>query len=305
MRVRLLGAAAGGGFPQWNCGCDNCRAAREDARRAKPRTQSCVAVSGDGRRWFLVNASPDLRSQVESFRALGPPAGSRRGTGIAGVLLTNADLDHTLGLLLLREGERLVVHATSRVRQALNTGLNLDAVLGEYCGIEWREPPTELAPLKDGLGDGSGLSYCAFHVPGKPPRYLPMALPEAGDAVGYRFVDPCTGGRLVVLPDVAAIDALVERQIEDCDLLLLDGTFYDDDEMLRRGVGTATAAQMGHLSIGGAGGSLHHIAAIPKAQRVYMHVNNTNAILLEDSPQRKAVEAAGITVGEAGMEFEL
>jgi len=305
MHIRLLGTAAGGGFPQWNCNCDVCRVAREDPGRAKPRTQSCVAVSGDGKRWFLVNASPDLRSQVESFPALRPPTGTRRGSGIAGVLLTNADLDHTLGLLLLREGERLSVHATGRIRGALTTGLNLDALLDQYCGIDWREPPAETAPLTDSLGHESGLLYCAFGVPGKPPRYLPGARPAAGDAVGYRFVDPSSGGRLVILPDLAAMDPPVQRQLEDCDLLLLDGTFHDDDEMLRRGVGTATAAQMGHLPIGGPGGSLHRIAALRNLRRVYVHVNNTNPILIEDSPQRKAVESAGVAVGADGMEFDL
>ena len=146
-RVRLLGTAAGGGFPQWNCACGNCRAARGDPAAARPRTQASAAVSGDGRRWFLLNASPDLRAQVEAFPALLPPEGAARGTGIAGVLLTAADLDCALGLFLLREGGRVAVHATAAVRRALDDGLRLTAVLDRYGGVEWREPPREPAPL--------------------------------------------------------------------------------------------------------------------------------------------------------------
>jgi pyrroloquinoline quinone biosynthesis protein B len=305
MRIRLLGTAAGGGFPQWNCNCTNCRTARLDPATATPRTQSCIAVSSDGRRWFLVNASPDIRSQIESFPPLHPPAGSVRGTGIAAVLLTNADLDHVLGLFNLRESGPLVVHATAAVRRSLTGGLNLDAVLNSYNGIEWREPPGELAALNAQDGTPSGIDYAAFVVPGKPPRYCHDAQPSPGDAVGYRFVDQSTGGRAVVIPDLAGFDEVVMRQTENADLLLLDGTFFDADEMSRAGTGRATAAQMGHVPVGGPDGSLARIAGMGGGRRVYVHVNNTNAMLLENSPQRADIEAAGVQIGADGMEFTL
>jgi pyrroloquinoline quinone biosynthesis protein B len=303
MRVRLLGTAAGGAFPQWNCGCGNCRIARDGSGRAARRTQSCIAVSADQRRWFLINASPDVRVQIESFPPLLAPAGATRGTGIAGILVTNADLDHTLGLLVLREDARLVVHATDSVRLSLNEGLNLDAILKSYCGVEWRRPPRVLAPLLDREGNPSRLQYAAFAVPGKPPRYRAGVAHSPQDAVGYRIVDESSGGRLVVIPDLAAFDDNVLREIANADILLLDGTFFTEDEMRVSGAGTATAAEMGHVPVGGANGSLARIAEFADVTRVYVHVNNTNPILIEDSPQRALVQASGVIVGSDGMEF--
>ena len=311
MRVRLLGTAAGGGFPQWNCDCRNCRGVRDGTLRAAPRNQSSVAVSSDGRRWFLLNASPDVRFQVESFAPLLPPDDreghpdrpGRRGTGIAGVLLTNADLDHTLGLLILREGGRLAVHAPAPVHRSLVENLGLASVLGHYCGIEWREPPSELSDLRDADGAPAGLRYQAFPVPGKPPRYAGGWPPSPGDAVGYRVVDPVTGGSVVCAPDVAALDPPALRHLADCDLLLFDGTFWSDDEMTRAGVGSATAAEMGHLPVGGPEGSMARLRELRVGRTVYVHMNNTNPMLVEDSPERGAVTAAGFRVGADGMEF--
>jgi pyrroloquinoline quinone biosynthesis protein B len=301
--VRLLGTAAGGGLPQWNCACGVCALARSDPARVRPRTQLCAAVSADGRRWFLLNASPDLRAQVESFPPLGP-RGAARGSGIEGILLTGADLDATLGLLLLRESGRLVVHASPAVRRSLDEGLRLTAVLGRYSAVEWREPPAAPAPLPDAAGAPSGLLYAAFAAPGKPPRYREGEVcPEAGDCVGYHLIDPRTGGWLVFLPGVASLDAGVLAACGGADVLLLDGTFWSDGE-LTEACGGASASAMGHLSVGGPGGSLARAAGLA-ARTVYVHVNNTNPMLLEDSPQRRAVEAAGAEVGQDGMEFHL
>jgi pyrroloquinoline quinone biosynthesis protein B len=296
MRVRILGSAAGGAVPQWNCNCDNCRAARDGS--IKPRTQSCIAVSSDNQRWLLINASPDIAAQIESFPPLRPPPDASRGSGIAGVLLTSADLDHTLGLLQLREGKRVIVHATKSIQQSLRVGLNLDAVLNDYCGIEWREPPSKPMPLID------GLLYAAFPVIGKPPRYRSQTA-AAGDTIGYRIIDPSTGGRLVVVPDIAAIDDSTIAQLRDADLLLLDGTFFDDDELQRTCGSGSRASEMGHLPVGGPNGSLTRIAQLSSLRRVYVHINNTNPMLRENSSQRMAVEAAGIIIGEDGMEFNL
>jgi pyrroloquinoline quinone biosynthesis protein B len=305
MLVRLLGTAAGGGFPQWNCNCANCLAVRTGSAAGLPRTQSCVTLSADGRHWFLLNASPDLRAQIESF----PPllaSGRVRGTTIAGILLTNADLDHTLGLLLLREGEVLAVHATAAVRQSLNLGLNLTVVLDCYCGVTWYHPPAALHSLPLCDGSPSGLHYLAFPVPGKPPRYRANHRElSSGDTIGYRFQDELTGGRLVFVPDFAALDTAVLSQFSDCDALLLDGTFWSEDEMRSAGVGVLGASVMGHLPVGGPGGSLEQISRLPTRHKVYLHVNNTNPMLLQGSPEHQLVEMAGAMVGFDGMELSL
>ena len=257
------------------------------------RTQSCIAVSSDRSRWFLVNASPDIRIQLESFPPLWPPSGFLRGTAIAGVLLTNADLDHTLGLFNLRESGPLVVHASGAVRRTLVQGVNIDAVLSSYHGIEWREPPEMLTPLRYPDGSASGIQYSAFAVSGKPPRYQTAATASTGHVVGYRFVDDANGGRLVVIPDLAAFDDSVATEADNSDVLLLDGTFFDEDEMPRAGTGTATATEMGHLPVGGSHGSLARIAPMIHVTRVYVHINNTNPMLLEDSPELRCRRGSG------------
>jgi pyrroloquinoline quinone biosynthesis protein B len=305
MRVHLLGTAAGGAFPQWNCNCHNCGCARTGSGRVVTRTQSCVAVSSDLSRWFLVNASPDIRVQLESFPPLWPPSGCVRGTALAGVLLTNADLDHTLGLFNLRESGPLVVHARGSVRRSLVQGINIDAVLSSYHGIEWREPPGMLTPLRYPDGSASGIQYSAFAVSGKQPRYQMAATASTGHVVGYRFVDDASGGRLVVIPDLAAFDDSVGIEADNSDVLLLDGTFFYEDEMQRTGTGTATATEMGHLPVGGSHGSLARIAPMLHVRRVYVHINNTNPMLLDNSPEHAAVVAAGVKVGCDGMQFSL
>jgi len=310
LRVRLLGTAAGGGSPQWNCGCSTCRAVRSNAPGTVPRTQSGAALSADGIRWFLLNASPDVRIQIEGFEPLLPADGNVRGTGVEGVLITNADLDHTLGLFQLREGCPLNIHATQSVRRALTEGLSLESVLSRYCGIVWHTPPASPAPLLCADGSPSGLLYEAFTLPGKPPRYMGVQKVEAeasrGNCVGYRFFDQATGGSLVFLPDTAVLTEDTLAKMQDCDALLIDGTFWSENEMELMGVGSTPAAQMGHLPVGGNTGSLAQLAALPgrrPARRIFMHINNTNPILLADSPERADVEAAGCEVGFDGMEL--
>ncbi len=302
MRVRLLGTAAGGGFPQWNCNCANCRRARSEEPGVRPRLQTSVALSADGVRWLLLNASPDVARQVESFGPLLPTGA--RGTRIGGIALTNADLDHSLGLFVLREGDRLTVHATAAVRRALADDLRMETILSRYCGIAWREPPTVLTPLCWPDGTPSGIRYAAFPVPGKLPRYREGGQPSADDAIGYRFVDETSGGRLVFAPNFAALDDRLMQELETADACLVDGTFWSDDEMSTAGVGSTTAREMGHLPVGGPTGSLSRIAGLPARHKIYVHVNNTNPLLVDDSPQRRAVEAAGMSVGYDGMEFE-
>ena len=303
MRIRLIGTAAGGGVPQWNCNCAVCHEARKPDGRVRPRTQSCVAISADDEHWFLLNASPDLRAQIEAHPCLQPPGGATRGSPIHGVLLTNADLDHTLGLFLLREGQKLRVHAPLAVRNSLSRGLGLDGVLTAFGGIEWIEEPAGLLLIGN---RPSGLTYQTLALPGKAPRY---AREEAGatgpQVVGYRIKDERTGGRLLFLPDVPAVTDEVLGSMSDCEALLFDGTFWSENEMETRGTGLLTASAMGHLPISGERGSLGMLAKLRVQPKVYLHINNTNPILMADSPEAGAVAAAGCLIGIDGMEITI
>ena len=297
MWVRVLGAAAGGGFPQWNCGCPQCRAAREGSRPCYSRTQSSVAVSADYRRWFVLNASPDIRSQIESFPALHPR--EVRQSPVQAVLLTDAELDHTLGLLLLREADRLEVHATGAVRETLSRGTSLLPTLDAYTNVEWR---TVVTGTEVSLADG--LSYRAFDAPtNKRARF--GAGESAESVVGYRITDDSTGRVLVYLPGAQELTAAVLAQLEGCSCLLFDGTCWQDDELRRLGVGGKTARDMGHLPISGADGSLKQLAPLSIERKIYVHINNTNPILLEDSSERRAVEEQGFVVADDGLELEI
>jgi pyrroloquinoline quinone biosynthesis protein B len=301
MWVRVLGSAAGGGFPQWNCACPSCRAVRDGSRPARPRTQSSVAVSADSRRWFLLNASPDVRAQVESCPALHPstgPAGDRV-VPLQAVLLTDAELDHTLGLLLLREGRGLVVHATEATRDALYDGTSLLRTLEAYCPVDWRPVvPGVDVPLAD------GLSYRAFDVPTTKRARLGAGDRE-GRVVGYRLTDGRSGRALVYLPVVQQLTEEICRELRDCSCLLVDGTCWADDELIELGVAGRTAREMGHLPISGPGGSLEQLCRLPVERTVYVHVNNTNPILLEDAPERRVVEQYGMEVAVDGLELQL
>ncbi|HEV2472604.1 MAG TPA: pyrroloquinoline quinone biosynthesis protein PqqB [Chthonomonadales bacterium] len=304
--MRLLGTAAGGGFPQWNCRCTNCRDSRENPKEAEPRLQSGIAVSADGDRWFLVNASPDIRFQVEAFPPLRGNGNTGRGSAIEAVLLTNGDLDHTLGLVLLREGEKIRACSSISVRSDLERGLGLISLLDSYCGIEWLEPPQTLAPLPLRGGGPSGLLYRAFSVPGKPPRYSEaVRLPAPDDCIGYRVEDAATGGTLVCIPDIAALDERTTAEIAQCDLLLIDGTFWSDNEMEEVCPGGRSAASMGHATIGGELGTLKALKHLRETQVVYVHINNTNPILRAHSPERAELQACGIECGFDGMQFVL
>jgi pyrroloquinoline quinone biosynthesis protein B len=306
MHIHLLGTAAGGGVPQWNCNCAVCREARAEGGRVRSRTQSSVAVSADGRSWFLLNASPDIRAQIETFSPLHPAENSARNSPIEAVLLTNADLDHTLGLLLLREGEKLRVHATADVRRALSEGTGFEAVLSSFCGTEWIAPSSKPQPLLKRDGAASGLTVEAIPLPGKPPRFMKSRTAAAAEnVVGYRIIDDKSDGRLLFLPDVGTLSEGLLQWLPQCDALLFDGTFWSENEMREQGVGTLSAADMGHVPISGAAGSLKVLAELRIKHKIYTHINNTNPILIEDSPERAAVDAAGCAVGRDGMEFRI
>lgn len=283
-------------MPQWNCACKNC----QDARRGRipVRTQSAVAISHDSRQWFLVNASPDLAVHIQKYEDLQPDSRSPRNTPIAGVLLTNADLDHVLGLLSLREGGPLNIHAMSAVRDTLNDSLGITRVLDVFCGASWHEPSvSSFEPLVE------GLQYRAIPLHGVAPPFAGKLFTGAVHNVAYEFVDQVTGGRLLVAPDVARVNDDLERALVCADAILFDGTFWSEDEMSLVKSSARDAAAMGHLTI--RDGSLDLLRRQPARRKVYFHINNTNPILAGDSVEKEAVEAAGITIGYDGLEFEL
>ena len=297
MWLQVLGSAAGGGFPQWNCGCPGCHAVRTGSRPTRPRTQSSVAVTADREQWFLLNASPDVRGQIEAFPPLHPRAG--RDTPLGAVLLTDAELDHTLGLLLLREAQALQVHATPAVYDTLRDGSGVLATLERYCRVDWRP----VTPGAD-VALGEGLSYRAFDVPTtKRARFGAGA--EEGRVVGYRLTDEHSGRAAVYLPGVQRLTPDVRAQLQECACLLIDGTCWHDDEMIRLGLAAKTSAAMGHLPIGGPDGSLEQLRGLPVERKVYIHINNTNPVLLEDSPERRVVTDSGWEVAVDGLEVKV
>ena len=303
MRVIILGSAAGGGVPQWNCGCPNCLDARHDARG---RMQSSVAVSADGERWILLNASPDLRMQFAAHHELWPRG--LRGSPIGAVVLTDGEIDHTLGLLLLRESaDRLPVYAPRGVSTLLGAEWPLYRVLSAYAGVEPRalEEGGPIA-LTDHAGTPFGICCSATAVARRPPRYArEVTAPAAAFDVGLRLTDERTGGTLAYVPTAGAMDDAVRRVAGGADLLLFDGTFWSDDELKAAGVDAPTAREMGHVPVCGAGGSLELLPRLDAKRVVFVHINNTNPILCRSSAQRAQVESAGIVVGEDAMEFEL
>jgi pyrroloquinoline quinone biosynthesis protein B len=307
MRVRILGSAAGGGVPQWNCRCPNCAAARAGSPDVRPRTQSSVAVSADGRLWFLLNVSPDVRQQLLAFPELGPPEDSQRGTAVAGCVLTDAELDHVTGLLLLREGPPFRVVCTALVRRWLNRYLPVEPVLAHFANPSWTELPLE-TPLDLRLPDGalSGLQVCAFDVARHVPRFVSEDAAGAdGSVVGLTFQDMSTGGKLVYAPCVASLGRGLIAAAREADCVLVDGTFWSDDEPTRFGIGRRTAREMGHLPVSDPEGSLPWLAGLPARDRVYVHINNTNPLLNERGLEARLVRERRVQVGADGDVFEL
>ena len=298
MQIRILGSAAGGGFPQWNCHCDTCEAARAGVR-AQPRMQSSLAIRGADGPWFLVNASPDARQQLEM---LAPDGGrdSRAGP-VAGVLLTDAEIDHTAGLLLLRESAFPVrVYGDAGVELALRQGFPVLTMLERYCGLEW----STLAPGIETELDGSGLSVELFTVGGDAPRYLDGSGIEL-EASGMVFRDRGSDAVVTYVPGLARFDDDIRDRFETSDLVLVDGTFWTDDELPRLGFSQRGAHDMGHLPLSGPGGTIEALSGLSRPRKVLVHINNTNPILLDDSDQRAAVCDAGIEIGYDGMEMLL
>ena len=305
MIIRVLGAAAGGGFPQWNCGCPNCRGVREGKNRTHARSQECVAVSADGDAWLLLNCSPEIRAQIESFPPLHPRA--PRHSPIAAILLTNGDLDHCLGLLSLRESHPLVLYATEPVRRGFVDGNVLYRTLERFPGqATWRTLKLGREDdVADTAGRAIGLTVEPLAAPGKPPIHLEPTAPDPEHNVGVWIREPATGRTVAYVSAAAGITAEMRRAFDGVDAVFFDGTFWSSDELPGQGLGTKRAEDMAHLPVGGPGGSLERLGDLRVRRRIYIHVNNTNPMLGDDSPQRAAVTAAGWEVAEDGMEVRL
>jgi pyrroloquinoline quinone biosynthesis protein B len=301
IRVLLLGVAAGGGLPQWNCACANCQQARRGG--IPPQTQSSIAVGDDAGNWFLINASPDLPVQMRTYPALAPHPDSPRNSPIAAVFLTSADVDHVLGLLSLREGNPVHIHATAAIQQAASL-LGVTTVLQSFCGVVWHQPEDGCFSALHGIGGRqSSLRVRVLPLSGRAPRYAGKN-PEGGvSTIALQFLDERTGGRLLVAPGVAAWSDTLQDAARESAAVLVDGTFWSEDELSRIRPGAPGASEMGHLPI--QDGTLPILSALRSRYRVYVHINNSNPLFAPGSPERAKVESAGIIVGHDGMSFDL
>jgi len=313
MRVKILGSAAGGGFPQWNCACENCRAVRAGTFRGKARSQAQVAigagVEGSEPSWFLLGASPDLRAQIEATPELHPRAGVRQSP-IAGAVLANADVDQVLGLLLLRELQPLRVHATNSIRRILTEDNSMFAMLRRVPGqLAWSNfVPGANFPLCDAAGKESGLRCRAISLGTHYPAYVsPQRQVElvSGEASLGLIVESAAGARLAYMPAVPQIDDALLKEFESADVLLFDGTFWRDDELIRVQGSGQTARQMGHVPVSSREGSLSKLATLQRPRKIYVHINNTNPMLNEAGPENRQVRESGWEIAEDGCEIVL
>jgi pyrroloquinoline quinone biosynthesis protein B len=312
-RVRILGSGAGGGFPQWNCACANCERARSGDPVATPRTQSSLAVSSGGDEWFLLNASPDLGTQIRAnppLHARVGPDGGKRHSPIAGAVLTNADIDHIGGLLTLRESQPLAIYATKRVQGVLRDN-SVFKILNPAFVKRQALLLNQHQTLCTADGKETGVSIEAFPIPGKIALYLedPSAGPNFGtvpeDTVGLKVSDRVGGKHFYYVPGCASLPPEIAERLRGAPLVFFDGTTWTDDEMITTGVGAKTGARMGHMSMSGNNGSIAAFAPLDIQRKVFIHINNTNPVLLSDSPERKMAEAAGWEIGQDGMEITL
>jgi pyrroloquinoline quinone biosynthesis protein B len=294
----VLGAAAGGGFPQWNCRCPTCRLAWAGDVRVRPRTQASLAVSADGESWLLINASPDLSQQLRQSKVLHPRSATR-GSPIDTVILTGAEIDQVAGLLCLREREPFEICATAATLAALADNPMFGVLAPDLVRRQAVVPGASLTLA-------GGLSAQLFTVPGKVPLYLeredPATASETAANVGIEVA--AADARIAYVPGAAAVTPGMMQRLARADVVFFDGTLFHDDEMIATGTGTKTGRRMGHMPIDGEDGSLRALAGIA-ARRIYIHINNTNPILVEGSPERLQVEGAGWEVAEDGMEIAL
>ncbi|MBX2811299.1 MAG: pyrroloquinoline quinone biosynthesis protein PqqB [Myxococcales bacterium] len=304
MQICVLGSAAGGGFPQWNCNCENCQGVRSGRLRAQSRTQSSIAVSEDGEHWLLINASPDILTQLAACPQLQPRHGLR-GTPIVGVLLMDAQIDHVAGLMMLREGCPLDLYLTQEVNEALNNHLPLLRVLEHWNGGF----DTQLIPdasTSFGVDALPNLVFQRVPLTSNAPPYSPRRhRPAPGDSIGLFVTDRRSQRSVLYAPGLGEPLAQTMSFMAQADVIMVDGTFWTDDEMGKTGLGHRTARSMGHLPVSGEGGILSLLRPLKAERKVLIHINNTNPILDEDSPARKEVKNQGIEVAFDGMMIEV
>lgn len=303
MYIYVLGSAAGGGFPQWNCNCPNCHGVRTGSIQAKARTQSSIAVSENGIDWVLLNASPDIRQQLFEFKAA-QPARKLRDTGITNVILMDSQLDHTTGLLTLREGCPMNVWCTEMVHQDLTSGFPVFNMLKHWNGgLQYNEINPKQAFKIDGF---ENLEFLPLIIKSAAPPYSPHRHdPHDGDNIALIIKDHKTQKQLFYAPGLGKIDDQIMQIMQSSDCVMIDGTLWTDDEMQQTGVGTKTGREMGHLYISGEGGSLSYLNQLSTPKKVLIHINNTNPILNENSSQFAELKANGVEVAYDGMQIEL
>jgi pyrroloquinoline quinone biosynthesis protein B len=304
MFVHVLGSGAGGGFPQWNCNCVNCKGVREGTIKASRRTQSSIAISANGIDWILFNASPDIKKQLDDFPAL-QPARTVRDTAISAIVITDAQIDHVTGLLTLREHNKpWDIYTTEAVRSDLTSGFPVFNILGHFRGINHHEIATDQSSFT--IPSAEGLIFTAVPLKSEAPPYSPHRHNTVpGDNIGMKIEDTRTGKNLFYAPGLGEAEPHVLEYMRNADCVLVDGTVWTDDEMSHEGISNKRAQEMGHLDQSSKGGIMDILKGMEKPRKFLIHINNTNPILNEESPQRKTLEAAGIEVSYDGMELEL
>ncbi len=303
MKIHVLGSAAGGAFPQWNCNCHNCKRIRDKTMNGKTRTQSSIAVSTDDKNWLLLNVSPDILKQLSDFPAIQPKTGVR-DTGIKAIMLIDSQIDHTTGLLMLREGKPLDIYCTEMVKQDLSTGFPLFTMLEDYCTVKHHDIPIDGSSFE--IPQIADLRFYTQALKSKAPPYSPHRHdPHLGDNVGVIIEQISTGKKVFYSPGLGAIEPHVMQAMQDVDCLLVDGTFWTDDEMCSQNISPKRAREIGHLPQSGAGGMLEVLNQVTETRKILIHINNTNPILDEDSEPRQILTDAGIEVSYDGMEIVL
>ena len=304
MHIRLLGTGAGGGFPQWNCNCHNCRRIRKGEMKGTARTQSSITVSGKGEDWVLFNASPDIRAQLQAFPPM-QPGRAVRDTGICAIILCDAQIDHTTGLVMLREHTKpWDVYCTTAVHEDLTTGYPLFNVLSYFRGVNWHEVMTDQSPFT--IPGADNLIFTAVPLKSEAPPFSPHRHNTVpGDNVGFRVEDTATGKNLFYAPGLGEIEDHILQYMENADVILVDGTVWTNSELSNEGISDKLASEMGHLDQSSKGGIMETLTPLKRPRKILIHINNTNPILDEESPERVELDRNGIEVSYDGMEITI
>jgi pyrroloquinoline quinone biosynthesis protein B len=302
MHIRLLGTGAGGGFPQWNCNCHNCSRLRKGEIKSSPRNQSSITISGNGEDWVLFNASPDIRAQIESFPPL-QPARQVRDTGICSIVLCDAQIDHTTGLIIMREHDKpWDVYCTSAVHEDMTTGYPIFNMLSHFRGVNWHEVKPDQSSFT--IPKADNLIFTAVPLKSEAPPFSPHRHNTApGDNVGFKVEDTKTGKNLFYAPGLGEMEPHVQQYMEEADCVLVDGTVWTDNELSNEGISDKCAKEMGHLDQSSKGGIMEILSSLEKPRKILIHINNTNPILDEESPEHAQLKQAGIEVSYDGMDI--